>query len=175
MTLTVGEKIAVYENLRVGGSITKVGALPFEAQCALAWYMSVDGEGWEVPEICRVGAPPIDFTDAVRQGAYDAHRNERIGFHPGISVVDLKKAVMLDCDMQDYPHQNFEQYHERYLNIARPVDHDVTKPLWPIVLASVPKNEDDAHYFETLQDGWHRFHCYVRKGVQKIPALYFWE
>jgi len=161
------EKIAEYEKLRNGGSVVRFWQLPLEAKAALAWYMAFDGCAWKLPQYLEKEFTVNDFVDVVRKGGFNRYMDFQIGFHPGISVKDLKKSMMQDSDIEN-EHEDFNQYHEWYLNVACPVDHDVTKPLWPVILGDLQTD-----YFETLQDGWHRFHCYVRNGIQKIPALYF--
>jgi hypothetical protein len=89
--------------------------------------------------------------------------NERYGYHPGIDVELLKSSIMEDEDCHiDW--NTFDKYHEWYQSRGN-YDHDISKPLWPVIISS--DSED------TLQDGWHRFHCYIAKGVKFIPALYF--
>lgn len=59
---------------------------------------------------------------------------------------------------------DWESYHQWYLS-----SHDIPvypeENRWPCIIS---ENEG-----EVIQDGWHRFHSYVRSGHPKIPVVFF--
>lgn len=169
--------------LREGGQILSFEELPEEAQLALARYMSLDGEAWEVPPALEAEFDEIGMnfgynhpegrqqTAAALRDAipsYIARYGDfEIGYHPCIPTEKLMNAMMIQLEEDPMvPPMTLEEFHEWYLNSSGVIEeHDVTKPLWPVILSSF----DD----EVLQDGAHRFHHYVNMGVSCIPALYY--
>lgn len=166
-------------NLRVGGRITSFAELPEAAQLALAHYMSIDREAWDIPIVLAdemdeiwLGRPVQEDIESQETLQKEAFRNAlpfyiaeygdfQIGYHPCIPTTDLIASVMNDSDS----FENWASYHDWYLKRSAMPEHELDKELWPVILSSW---ED-----ETLQDGWHRFHHYVRSGVKCIPALYY--
>lgn len=59
-------------------------------------------------------------------------------------------------------HDDFQSYHQEYISSDMP-DH-------PSAYYAIILDDDDVHG-ELIWDGWHRFHDYVRKGVEMIPAI----
>ena len=117
------------------------GALPDIAQWALHNYHNVHG--------CR-----------------DIHAGTLM-WYGDMKVVDLMYGVMNDiARTQGYLH--FAHYHEWYLeNVlsrdeGRGVPKDSTE-VWPVILSTFAD--------EGLQDGSHRFHQYVERGLTTIPVL----
>lgn len=76
-----------------------------------------------------------------------------------IPLVEAKKLCMdFSPDLKE-EHGDFETYHAWYAQGAIP-DHGHS--LWHCIVGGVG---------EWLDDGWHRFHSYVRKGFPMIPTL----
>lgn len=167
-------------NLRIGGGIISFAELPEVAQLALAHYMSIDGEAWPIPVVLA------DEMDEIWLGYNPARRDierERlqkeafvnalpyyiaeygdfqIGYHPCIPTEDMIAAVMVDL-VEGFG--DWGGYHNWYVAHREMPDHNLDKVLWPVILGSWTD--------EVLEDGWHRFHHYVRSGVKCIPALYY--
>lgn len=170
-----------HDALREGGEILTFEELPLEAQMALAHYMSLDGEAWELPpdfemaleKILRrysFGSPksrPL-IVAALRDAIPDyiaEYGDFEIGYHPCIPTEKLVDAVMTQVDEDPTIEPiDWEQHWQEppKANIER---HDLTKPLWPVILSGFPD--------EALQDGWKRFGYYVWMGVPCIPALFY--
>jgi len=153
-----------------GGRVMAFRNLPIPAQLAMAWYMAVDGEAWELPpeqvsdetsllEITR------DFSEML-PWFIKKYGSKRFGYVE-IPMEVLTKQVMRDQWMkEDMPNlKDFEQYHRWYVRQGGMPDHPLTD-LWPVILST---NYEE----ETLEDGWHRLHDYYRKGVEIVPAVYF--
>jgi hypothetical protein len=82
-----------------------------------------------------------------------------------LSVSDLKSAIMADKELaEDWP--SWAVYHEWYCHPANGgVPNHPRDDRWPVILSSANA--------ETLQDGWHRFHCYVQQRACDVPAVFF--
>jgi hypothetical protein len=152
-----------------GGEVMQFRNLPIPAQLAIAWYMAVDGEAWELPsEYYQASVQELkelgfrSFLPWIRR----KYGSKKFGYVE-IPMEVLIKQVMRDEWMKEDFHQmkDFEQYHRWYVKQGGMPNHSTTQ-LWPVILSS-DYNE------ETLQDGWHRLNDYYRKGVEVVPAVYF--
>ncbi len=133
--------------------------LPATHQLALVRNMAVDGDAWEVfyDDSCFDNTALIDaLPDYVREygdGVWGA-----VTLPSGC----VKKAVMADEDIES-SFSCWEDYAAWYCK-ADDVPHHDHENRWPVILSS----ED----YETLLDGWHRLHCYMRDGHKDIPAIF---
>jgi hypothetical protein len=142
---------------KYGGEVIPYRDLSLPAQKAVAHYMAIDGEAWELPE----GFELKHFPESI---PWFVERYGDVLFgYVEIPMKELTKTVLQDPELVDEGIKTFEQYHEWYMRTPMP-DHP-KKNLWPVILSS-----DD---YETLQDGWHRFHDYYRKGIKVVPAVYY--
>lgn len=146
-------------------SICTFAELPQSHQMAIIWYMVVDGCAWdsakfedENEEDLKALLPTLipDFVEA---------HGERLFGYANLAVDALKSAVIQDPEIMD-SHKTWDEYHSWYLKGGGIPAHSSTDP-WPVILSS--DNE------ETMVDGWHRFHSYVRDGARHIPAVFFPE
>jgi hypothetical protein len=139
--------------------------LPVAAQLAMIHYMAIDGEAWDYTPLDGKLPDPSGKTLIDSVPYYVAkYGDEMFGYHPGVDTKQIQSSIMLDVDIAiDW--KNWQEYHEWYRVNCGGQDHDITKPLWPVILSS--------HDDETLQDGWHRFHCYSQKNVPLVPILYY--
>jgi hypothetical protein len=69
----------------------------------------------------------------------------------------MKDSIMRFGDLAD-DHDDFDSYHEWYRNGPDMENH---QQVYPIILGH-----------EIIQDGWHRFHDYVRKGLTEVPTVW---
>lgn len=148
-----------------GGEVMPYRDLPEPAQLAIAWYMAADGEAWEIPEEYK-GVSPGDFRSLFPEMMpffIKKHGSKKFGYVE-IPTGVLIDAVMENPDMRSQGMTSFEDYHRWYSKHSTIPQHS-TKNRWPVILSS----EDD----ETLQDGWHRLHGYIRQGAKVIPAVYY--
>lgn len=140
------------------------------ARLAIAQYMAVDGEAWNLPhELHPYATSAAKIKREFRSmlpWLTKKYGSERFGYVE-IPMDVLTEAVMDDELMKtDMPNmQTFDQYHKWYAAKGRMPSHPTTD-LWPVILSSDYEEE-------TLQDGWHRLHDYYRKGVEDVPAVYY--
>ena len=59
--------------------------------------------------------------------------------------------------------RDFDEYHKEYVGMGLMPDHG-PKNRWPVSLSQYYEDE-------VLEDGWHRFHDYYRKGHKTIPVV----
>lgn len=142
--------------------------LPRPHQLALAHYMAVDGEAWDnffkLPAgrnskeaICKALAKALpQYVDKYGRVQFGLAR---------LTTPALMRSVVGDAEIDSYWH-DWRAYHQWYLNAESGPDvNHPSRNRWPVILSSF----DD----ETLQDGWHRLHCYVRQGARSIPAVFY--
>lgn len=80
-----------------------------------------------------------------------------------VPVEAVKKAVAeTTVAGGEHGHRDFDEYHAWYCRQGVPDHRDGDR--WP----AIAWNQDD----EVFEDGWHRFHSYVRAGHQTIPVLF---
>lgn len=160
---------------KYNGKVFKFKDLPKEAQAAIAHYMAIDGEAWEHPEdfpfkttSCKYGEAVFERTEWWAK----EYGSEKFGLVV-LPTEEIIRAIMSrDSDMTDdfgKGVENFPAYHDWYLNhIGQMPNHK--NSIWPVILRG-----ESGRPFEFLEDGWHRFHDYVRKEVKEIPALWYPE
>jgi len=143
--------------------------LPRPAQLAIVHYMVVDSDGgaW--------GKDLPEWTDSLSVPQLKAqlpkllpYLTDRYGDRPfgyvTIPMRALTESVMQDEDIgKDY--RTFDEYHRAFIKQGDMPKHVARDP-WPVIL-------DTQNNFETLQDGWHRFHRYYGLGMQSVPAIYY--
>jgi hypothetical protein len=157
---------------RHGGRVLPFRALPLAHQMAIAQYCSIAGVSWNAPLelwswISRHKGKRAPLAEELARHMHyyvQEHGEQRFG------VVDLPTAELLPRIMEGYQLAPFRgewsAYHAWYTSFGSTPDHDVTRPLWPVWLAIDHRDR------EALEDGWHRLHDYVRKGLQLIPGVY---
>lgn len=67
-------------------------------------------------------------------------------------------------DIKDQGFKNFEDYHNWYISFC---DTPFYSKQWPVILAQGSCGE------EIIEDGWHRFHSYIRDGIKSIPFVLY--
>lgn len=127
-----------------GGRLVNFASLPSGAQSALRQYESE-----------AINAQLSPMTSGLLP-------TTKVGF-ARISLDVLKHAVFTQLSM-DEPgtFKNFDDYHKWFVREAPVPRH---KTVWAIIA--------DPYDDEILSDGWHRFHHYVRSGVQSVPVVWF--
>ena len=149
-----------------GLTLSNFNNLPYEYKRGLMTYM-VSGEPVEWKE--DVPADPSlvnwfnedEVNDIIEQYA-EVHGNEK--FLYGImDINDIIKGVMDTIDDWD----DFNKYHKWYIKQGK-TDHGDS--IFPIILSSDKEIEKG---YEFIEDGWHRFHSYVDKGITNIPVIKF--
>jgi hypothetical protein len=157
---------------RHGGRIQPFRALLPAQQMAIAQYCSIAGVSWNAPlELWnwisrhRGKRTPLAEELPKHMPCYLEQHGEQL-----FGVVDIPTAELLPRIMEGYQlaefHGDWAAYHAWYTSFGSTPDHDMTKPLWPVWFAIDHRDN------EALEDGWHRLHDYVRKGMQVIPGVY---
>lgn len=147
--------------------ILKFKDMPFEFQRSLIIYGGEDGTvDWTEFDISPIedectlidneseGIDWIEDIDTVKTWIDDyskvyADRKFRVGT---ISIEEVKEKVIQGNGFDD-----FDEYHEWF---GDNTDHG--NSVFPIVTSKTK---------EYIEDGWHRFHSYVRKGLKEIPFV----
>jgi hypothetical protein len=141
-------------------SIVKFADLPKPYQKAMIWFMAIDGCAWDGIDISELYEDDVKlaFPELIPQ--YVELYGDTLFGIVNLSATDLKSSVMLDEELSG-EHASWKEYHAWYGGGTKHPELD----RWPVILSS----ED----FETLRDGWHRFHGYIRDGAVEIPALFY--
>jgi len=157
------------------GDVVTFRDLPEPAQLALVHFMAIDGEAWEMaPELDAGYEPGWDKTceswaSYLRRSLpfyLERYGGYRIGFAPCVPAEELKEAVINDPELLHNFKGDWDKYHAWYtLHVQMPTYRVYRGRMWPVILSEF---ED-----ETLMDGWHRFHHYMRRGVECIPVLFY--
>lgn len=150
--------------------IERYADLPQPHQLALANYLAFEQRGW-APELVIDGIRDKRGLSAALVQALPAlveRYGERLFGMARLPASEVKRAVMGDVDVDLDVWPNWAAYHAWYcLPASGPVPDYPKQGRWPVILSNHPA--------ETLQDGWHRLHCYARQGARVIPAVFFPE
>jgi hypothetical protein len=146
--------------------IARFADLSLAYQLSLAQYMAVDGTSWD-SELIDEGIFEGDGVVVALTEAMPAfvrcYGEQQFGV-ASLPTSDLKRAVMAGEELEVWA--DWDAYHHWYcLPSSGPVPDHPKLGRWPVVLSSTSE--------ETLQDGWHRLHCYARQGARVIPAVFF--
>ena len=174
------------------GVVMPFSQLPAAAQLAMAYYMSVNGEAWELQaeveeayfncsQQWQARSIEAESMGETAIGEHDAiYRPAKVAFTAALpffvenyggrefGLVTVPIAALIAAHLQlhreddDFP-GDFDAYHAWFLNHCGTEDHGDS--VWPVILDST----GDA----LLQDGWHRFHSYVERKLEQIPCLYY--
>lgn len=136
-------------------------------QMAIAHYMAVDGEAWELLLPGKVTwRTPAKVVEALGKALPEYVRlygERRFG------VASLPVALVKDAVLKDPVLIESGAAASGSLWASKPGEGDIPDHpktnRWPVILSST----DD----ETLQDGWHRLHCYIAQGARVIPAIFY--
>lgn len=137
--------------------ILKFEDMPFEFQRSIV--LSND----ENPDVEWTDLGQIDWVkdiDSVQIWIDDysklyAEQEFRIGI---IGIEDIKEKIMSVVEF-DTKFDNFEEYHKWY---RKNDETDHGDSVFPIIVSNCD---------EFIEDGWHRFHSYVHKGMKEIPFV----
>lgn len=77
-----------------------------------------------------------------------------------IDIEELKCKIMAD-GIFDF--DTFEEYHKWYCNPSRYEEPDCPFEVFPIIVS----DKEESY----IEDGWHRFHNYVDKGIKNVPFI----
>jgi len=153
--------------------------LPEPYRLAIAHYMAVDGEAWDLGEEGAEGPIP----EASRQVADRRPDRERI-LHRlrsamprlvdehgdrafGVASVPMDAArahVMGRGDLATDWQGDWDAYHAWYAGRGDMPAHDAMDR-WPCIMSGFGD--------EAFEDGWHRFHSYAGSGHADVPVAFY--
>ncbi len=166
---------------RYNGKVLPFKKLPKEYQMAMTHYMAIDGEAWEHPkEVC----PGMRTLKGLKDGRnwmlknisfwVKKYGNVKFGVMeiPTEEFTDLLFQAMVEGkQFEEGEFKSFKEYHAWYVNgpggLNKATDLHYFES-WPVILGSTIDKD-----FEILQDGWHRFHTYVRLKRKATPVIYY--
>jgi len=167
---------------KYGGKTVAFKDLPLHHQFAYAWYMAIDGEAWEL----------FDSAPDNKTNYYTHLKNLRKWMFRNmdlyISRYGKTRVGVLDVPMSDFTKlayeysekwhddigfneggfKDFDAYHKWYMKQRKGEFKAHTDNDYPGILNGFEKDESGI-----LEDGWHRFHTYYKKGLKKMPLIYF--
>lgn len=135
-------------------------------QLAMAHYMAIDGEAWA--QCLPAGASWPSRQQQQRGIRRCLPRMVELygGTLFGVALLpreSLQQAILQSKEIGgDFP--DWDAYHAWYVNAGDMPNHG-TKNRWPVILSDLGD--------EVLQDGWHRLHCYLKRGDADIPAVFY--
>lgn len=131
-------------------------------QLAIIWWMAVDGEAWDLVDLSIFTSVDDVKSNLVNLlPEYIKHYGHTKFSVGALNTKDIINSVMQDEDIAD-SFSCWNDYHKWYSSGEMP-EHS-KEDRWPVLLSS-----DD---YETILDGWHRFHCYVKNGDTSIPVIF---
>lgn len=161
--------------------IVSYNKLPRPHQLAIAHYMAIDGEAWELSEELETYIFTHSFiskkrinNDKCRKNTsiflskcidfyIDKYGNEKFG-KVNIPTKTLAKEIFERHFDISKDYKSIEDYVKSY-DLYRDTPYHKSNNRWPVILSEF----DD----EVLEDGWHRFHCYYRRKDKSIPCVFF--
>lgn len=143
-------------------SVQRFADLPTHYQLAIVWFMAVDGEAWDAVDLSTIECDDLKPALTKLLPKYVELYGETLFGSIALDATAVQSAVMCDEDISDL-YSTWDEYHSKYVSIDTPEHPEECR--WPVILSA-----DD---YETLRDGWHRFHSYVRDGAAEIPAIFF--
>ena len=148
-----------------GLTLSTFNELPYEYKRGLMTYM-ISGEPveWEEDTPFNVDWFNEDEVNYIIDQYAKVYGNKK--FLYGImDINDIIEGIRDDYEGLDF--DDFNKYHKWYRKQGK-VDHGDS--VFPIILSS---DESIENGFEFIEDGWHRFHSYVDKGIKNIPVVKF--
>lgn len=155
--------------------------LPKNHQVAVIWYMYCDGDAWDPPYDDCVGWKQ-DWKEQHLATMSQIRRNlkkwiEKFGDTEwGVANIPTKKLVAYIWQQMTTEQEwgdefdSFDEYHKWYYHEALYKSgkrHNMIDQ-WPCIWSL----HDNAI---SIEDGWHRFHAYVRANCQTVPVVYSWN
>lgn len=165
-----------------GARIVQYRDMPLEHQLAIAHYMAIDGEAWEVLGKLEEDFEKVQCKDYSNDKAFEKFRSDMVKLLRRSIHLYVEKYGKVKFGMAAIParalmdatldrvgelkrdHKSWKSYHDWYRDNCGIPKHSA-KELWPVILSGFPD--------EVLEDGHHRFHSYVELGVKEIPCVFY--
>ena len=150
-----------------GLTLSTFNNLPYDYKRGLMTYMvtgePVEWEGeWTWDRINWFNEDEVNYF--INQYA-NVYGNKKFLY----GIMDVNDIIEgIRDDYEEFGFDNFNEYHKWYRKKSK---EDYGDSVFPIMLSS---DEDRMMPgFEFIEDGWHRFHSYVDKGITNIPVVKF--
>lgn len=143
-------------------SIQPFAELPLPYQLAIVQYLAVECGVWNEVALWHYSEAFLKSSLAELLPAFVEVHGEELFGTVRLGVSQLTEAVMEDEEISD-SHASWDDYHAWYASCDDMPSYPSTER-WPVFLSA----SDD----ETIRDGWHRLHSYVRDGAKVIPAVF---
>jgi hypothetical protein len=126
--------------------------------------------------IKQYGGRPVAFRDLpktaqksiIKRAKEHLDPSEKVAVDPDhqvgyveLPMEALKAAMLAHVQQEGAPFKTFDEYHAWYVGHGDTPNH---REVWPVELDRTGMN--------VIDDGSHRFHSYVRKGLATVPAIY---
>ena len=150
-----------------GLTLSTFNNLPYDYKRGLMTYMvtgePVEWEGeWTWDRINWFNEDEVNYL--INQYA-NVYGNKKFLY----GIMDVNDIIEgIRDDYEEFGFDTFDEYHKWYRKKSK---EDYGDSVFPIMLSS---DEDRMMPgFEFIEDGWHRFHSYVDKGITNIPVVKF--
>ena len=145
--------------LRNNGVLSPYRFLSLPAKKALAYYMAIDGEAWELPrDYCSVDLPYEKVEEYwARRMAFIVKYCEMAYGHIVFGYVEIPMDDILEAWRQTH--------NENHPALADHVSVPRRKETWPVILSGF--------HDEVLQDGNKRLSDYIMTDVKTVPAIWY--
>ncbi len=140
------------------GKAIKFKDLQPTAKYAMAHYMAIDGEAWEL-------SPLINKAVGKSLKTIKNSLIKSIGFYT--KLYGNKKFGFVNLPTQEFLSFFYNGSYPKAKEL-----HEKRKVIWPIIISL---NEVDEYNPLPVEDGWHRLSDYVTMGLKTIPCLYYLE
>lgn len=142
--------------------VKSLAELPTPFQMAIIWYMAVEGDAWDKVDLFNIDEDNFKSCfNSFLPKFIEIYGDRKLGI-AYLNADRICDSVMEDPEIaEDFSY--WDEYHAWYTSGSIPNHPD--NDLWPVILS-----DDDS---ETIHDGWHRFHSYIRKNTTHIPAVFF--
>jgi hypothetical protein len=151
------------------GKVLKFRQLPREAKYAMAYYMSVDGEAWNI-------------SDKVETVSYKNYNKNNC-----LELVSLAIKDYIGFYTRRYGDEKFgyvniptSEFLDLFGSLRNIYDNRIIRQhreeIWPVILDFNAWDEKNhPNDITIIQDGWRRFYDYVAMKIKMIPCLYYIE
>lgn len=134
--------------------------LPRAAKQAIIQYFIIEGDNDGFEDLVDINQVNEEQWDALIARADDLKGDKQYHYE-NVDIEKAKSFIWEDTPDLAEDHENFQAYHQFYIDGGDMPDHDNCK--WPVIASP--------SCGEALIDGWHRFHYYVMCNRSQVPFI----
>lgn len=86
-----------------------------------------------------------------------------------VAAREITRSNPIDSDTEK-EYKDFDAYHKDYISHVIVPEHPPGNR-WPSIIGCSGPPITGSAWEEFIEDGWHRFHSYVRDGAKKVPVI----